>query len=104
MRRSINRCIIVVVMIFVFDRSHSHTSHTSEVREQVTNELSESRIRNSKIPLRHLKPCLDQHLENSCQLAIEEFSDLRKGLLQEATVGLLPENKKKNRYALTIIN
>ena len=77
-----------------------HRSHTSdECREQatLTSELVEARLRNSKIPLRHLKPCLDQHLDNSCQLAIEEFSDLRKGLLREATVGLLPENKKKNR-------
>ena len=79
---------------------HNRSRTSDECREQVTltNELGEERIRNSKIPLRHLKPCLDQHLDNNCQLAIEEFSDLRKGLLREATVGLLPENKKKNRY------
>lgn len=87
--------------MFVFDRTHSHTS--DEAREQVTNELSESRLRNSKIPLRHLKPCLDQHLENGCQLAFEEFADLRKGLVKEATVGLLPENKKKNRCVLMLL-
>ncbi|KAI6645935.1 Receptor-type tyrosine-protein phosphatase alpha [Oopsacas minuta] len=77
------------------NRSHSHTS--DEGREQAVGELTEDRIRNSKIPLRHLKPCLDQHLYNNCQLAKEEFADLRRGLLREATVGLLPENKKKNR-------
>ena len=86
---------------------YNNRSRTSdECREQVTltSELGEARIRNSKIPLRHLKPCLEQHVENSCQLAIEEFSDLRKGLLREATVGLLPENKKKNRYVLCYTN
>ena len=80
-------------------------SHSSEEvqDQQLMPEFDEARIRNSKIPLRHLKPCLEQHLDNGAKLANEEFADLREGLLKEATVGLLPENNKNNRFVSALI-